>query len=91
MSYYFKVIATNAVSDSDVSSQSDLMIAAIVPSVPLTFVKQSSTRNSITVQWSSPSDAGGTPVTAFKVYGNSGGSDTTFAELIETDATTFTF
>ena len=67
------------------------MISAIAPNEPTSFSKLTSTRSSIAVSWNVVTDDGGTPVTGYKVYGNSGGSDTNFSELAETESTTFSF
>ena len=73
------------------SEQSVAMIAAIAPNAPTNLAKLSSTRSTIEVQWAQVTDDGGTPVTGYKVYGNSGGSDTNFSEIAEVDAQTFSY
>ena len=50
-SFYFKVVATNAVGDSLESEQSSGMIAAVTPSAPSNLQKLASTRDTISVQW----------------------------------------
>lgn len=70
--------AKNAIGEGAVSSASTAFIAAVIPTEPVNLAKQSSTRDSITIQWDAPTDSGGTPITVYKIYGNSGGSDTSF-------------
>lgn len=43
------------------------------------------------VSWNTPADDGGSSITAYKIYGNTGGSDTNFEELAEVSESTFTY
>ena len=89
--YKFKVLATNAVGDGNSSAESDAIIAAIKPTVPLTLQKQSAARDSITIEWTAPADTGGSPITGYKVYGNGGGANTAFSEIGTMDDLVLTF
>lgn len=81
----------NAVGGGLPSSLSEAILAAIPPSEPTNLSKVSSTRNQIVISWAAPADDGGSSITAYKIYGNSGGSDTNFEELAEVSESTFTY
>lgn len=55
------------------------MIAAYVPSAPLSLQKLSSSKSSVSLQWQAPTTDGGAYITSYNVYSNSGaGIDFTF-------------
>jgi len=73
--YRFKVLAVNGVGDGPLSDQSVLIIAANLPGPPLNVARVYADGTKITISWTAPTDAGGTPITDFKVqwdYGSSG-------------------
>lgn len=65
-------------------------MAALVPGMPLSLTKLSASQTSISVSWSAPSSDGGSPVLSYNVYGNGGGSSTSFTIIGTTTSTSFT-
>lgn len=75
--YRFKVLAVNGVGDGPLSDESDLIIAANLPDPPTDVARVYADGTTITINWNAPADAGGTPITDYKVkwdYGSSGAS-----------------
>lgn len=64
--YQFKVAAINVVGDSSYSSVFSAM-AATLPSAPGTPTRLTSSETLIAIQWTAPSDDGGTPVFDYTV------------------------
>lgn len=85
------MVTYNAIGDGLPSNPSDAILAAITPTAPTSFAKVSSSREAIAVEWAAPTDNGGSEITAYKIYGNAGGSDTNFQELAEVSASTLTY
>ena len=65
--YRFRVIARNAVGQSDPSGIFEAM-AAIKPGAPVSLTRKTSTTSSITLQWLPPLDDGGDEIDDYKVY-----------------------
>lgn len=84
--YLFKIIAVNAIGDSEPSIPAGI-IAAKVPQTPNAPTKKSATTTQIVVQWEEPYD-GGSPLTGYQVWWNSGGSGNTFVKLADIAAGT---
>jgi predicted phage tail protein len=77
--YQFKLKAYNAVTSGPYSPESDTIIAALVPEVPLNLEKLSSSESSTSIYWDVPVSSGGAYITHYNVYSNSGsGDDFTF-------------
>ena len=70
--YKFKIMAYNGVGDSEFSESSDVMIAAVLPSAPLTPTKVSATKTSITISWVAPTSTGGAVINNYLIYSNMG-------------------
>jgi len=85
------VLAFNGVDWGLMSGSSDILFAAIPPTVPLNLVKIASTRDSATIGWSAPSDSGGTPIKNYLIFSN-GGSGSTYTMIFNsTDPTIYTY
>lgn len=69
--YSFKIVAVNAVEESDASEALQVM-AAQVADPPINLLATSASDISITIEWTSPAFNGGTPVTDYKIYWNAG-------------------
>ena len=69
LSYQFRVYARNNVGLSDVSTAISI-IAATVPSIPLSLLRDSANTDStqVTFTWSAPSSNGGTSVLDYTIY-----------------------
>lgn len=86
--YRYKLIATNAVGDSVNSAQSAGIIAAVKPDPPTSLARVYSDASMITIQWSAPSDNGGTPVTDYHVVWDYGSGGASFVQIAATTAGT---
>jgi hypothetical protein len=69
-------VATNVVADSILSSASLEMYAAIIPAAPISLQKQSASTEQVTIEWTAPSENGGTTLTSYKIYSYGGGVGT---------------
>jgi len=64
--YKFRVTAINVVGNSIVSDVFSVM-AATYPTAPGTPTQLTSTETTIAIQWTAPTDNGGTPITDYTV------------------------
>ena len=65
--YNFRVIVTNVVGESSPSGAFSAM-AAILPDAPDAPSRKSATTESVTIQWSAPTENGGDPIDDYEVY-----------------------
>jgi hypothetical protein len=82
--YRFKVAAVNEIGESKLSEWSIPLIAAEVPTEPLLVAKQTSTKSSITIDWTNPLSDNGSEITSYSIY-----VDSTLYSSV--DASSFTF
>lgn len=71
-SYTFRVVATNAVGNSQNSSASNPIPPATVPSAPLNVTASVFSLTSANVSWSPPLSNGGSPITAYTITSTPG-------------------
>lgn len=75
--HVFEVTANNGRGESD-KSQSLSIYAATIPDVPLDLMKVASSGSFVTFSWSPPALDGGSPITDYEVYWDSGARDNAF-------------
>lgn len=66
--YRFKVSGVNDIGESELSLESESIIAALVPTEPLLLAKVSADQTSISIEWGEPADEQGSPITSYHVY-----------------------
>lgn len=69
--YTFRIKARNSIGDSIYSEEVSLM-AATLPGAPGQPTRLTSTETTITIQWTVPTDNGGTPITDYLVMWDEG-------------------
>ena len=75
--YTLTVIATNAVGASPMSTPSNSVVPATVPSTP-TNPTASAGKTQLTASWSAPASDGGLPITSYRVTASPGGATCTW-------------
>lgn len=79
--YYYKVAATNAVGEGDLSTEVS-GVPSTVPTAPLNLIVNPGF-GILNLQWSAPSDNGGSPITGYYIYrGPSSGNEVSYDGLV---------
>ena len=88
--YYYTVVAINAVGASPPSGEASATPQATAPSAPVSVVA-SAGNTSATVSWSMPASTGGSPITGYNVYrGTSAGAESSTPVASNITGTSFT-
>lgn len=90
--YRFKVTALNAIGEGAESPVGSIIAATVPDQITGAPVLVSSSKTSISIQWTAPYN-GGTSITGYKVFMNGGGASTTYTDVTTTGTltgTTFT-
>ncbi|WP_339790373.1 MAG: fibronectin type III domain-containing protein [Imperialibacter sp.] len=75
-SYYFKVVATNAIGDSPASVETSVTPPATVPGSPLSVEATPASSSAVDVSWEAPEETGGFPILGYRVIRRVKGTST---------------
>ena len=89
--YYYRVIATNAIGDSSPSNEASARPSApsTVPSAPTGLTASAVSSTQINLKWTAPTNNGGSPITGYKIE-RSKDAGTTWSTIVPNTGTTLT-